>query len=54
MALRKRSKYLNVWPILKRDGAPPHDWPGWPGRKKFALVLTHDVDTANGQKKAMI
>ena len=51
MALRKRSKYLDVWPILKQDGAPPHDWPGWPENKKFALVLTHDVDTAKGQEK---
>jgi hypothetical protein len=51
IALRKRSKYLDVWPILKQDGAPPHDWPGWPENKKFALVLTHDVDTAKGQEK---
>jgi hypothetical protein len=28
--------------------APPRAWPGWPGGKRFALVLTHDVETAAG------
>ena len=51
IALRKRSKYIDVWPILERSGAPPHDWPGWPEQKQFALVLTHDVDTAKGQER---
>lgn len=51
MALRKRPKHLDVWPIPKQPGAPPHGWPGWPEHKKFALVLTHDVDTAKGQEK---
>jgi len=26
-------------------------WPGWPGGKKFALVLTHDVESSNGVAK---
>jgi peptidoglycan/xylan/chitin deacetylase (PgdA/CDA1 family) len=30
---------------------PPEGWRGWPDKKKFALVLTHDVDTALGQKR---
>ena len=30
---------------------PPQDWPGWPEGKKFALVLTHDVEGAVGLEK---
>ena len=26
-------------------------WSGWPGGKQFAVVLTHDVETARGQAK---
>jgi glycosyltransferase involved in cell wall biosynthesis len=26
----------------------PEGWPGWPGGKQFALVLTHDVETKAG------
>ena len=29
----------------------PDSWPGWPGGKKFALVLTHDVEGNAGLKK---
>jgi glycosyltransferase involved in cell wall biosynthesis len=29
----------------------PQDWPGWPGGKKFALVLTHDVEGKTGLQK---
>ena len=30
---------------------PPANWPGWPGGKKFALVLTHDVEGQAGVDK---
>jgi predicted glycosyltransferase len=46
---RKRARYAGVWPIDERAGNPPDGWTGWPERKKFALVLTHDVDTDRGQ-----
>lgn len=49
MILRKRSGCRNVWPIDEKSGVTPPGWCGWPGGKKFALVLTHDVDTAKGQ-----
>lgn len=39
----------NLWPIDLAAGKKPDDWPGWPEGKKFALILTHDVDTAAGQ-----
>lgn len=49
--LRRRKAYSKVWPILEGAGTPPDKWPGWPDKKQFALVLTHDVDTAIGQTK---
>lgn len=36
------------WPIWEQAAAPPPAWPGWPGGKKFALVLAHDVESADG------
>lgn len=50
-ALRKRKIYQDIWPINKNAGKKPDNWPGWPNRKKFALVLTHDVDTERGHEK---
>ena len=40
-----------VWPIDEAAGTTPNDWPGWPGGKRFALVLTHDVETQDGVDK---
>lgn len=39
------------WPIDPDSAEPPEGWQGWPGGKRFALVLTHDVETAKGLKK---
>jgi hypothetical protein len=41
-----------MWPIDEKASKAPAGWPGWPDQKKFALVLTHDVDTEIGQKKS--
>ncbi len=41
----------HIWPIDKQACRPPQDWTGWPDGKRFALVLTHDVEKAQGQKK---
>jgi hypothetical protein len=30
---------------------PPENWPGWPEGKKFAFVLTHDVESKAGLSK---
>lgn len=47
-----------VWPIQQSAATPPLNWPGWPNKKQFALVLTHDVEGARGlgrvQKMAAI
>ena len=45
---RQRERFRHVWPIDESAGNPPENWRGWPDGKKFALVLTHDVDTEQG------
>src|ERR1700739_3894106 len=47
----KRKAYQDVWPIKESAGNRPADWAGWPKGKKFALVLTHDVENARGLAK---
>ncbi|MGE5698958.1 MAG: hypothetical protein ACM31N_02685 [Deltaproteobacteria bacterium] len=47
----KREKFADVWPIDERAGKTPDGWKGWPGQKRFALVLTHDVDTVRGARR---
>ena len=46
VAQSQRRRATNTWPINEAAGATPAGWPGWPARKKFALVLTHDVEGA--------
>lgn len=53
MAARKRHAARNSWPILEIAGDTPKDWKAWPDGKQFALVLTHDVDTARGQERCL-
>src|ERR1700744_638060 len=43
-AVRKRPEVGGIWPILPGSEQPPPGWPGWPNGKKFAFVLTHDVE----------
>ncbi|MFX0197122.1 MAG: hypothetical protein ACFFCW_13425 [Candidatus Hodarchaeota archaeon] len=47
----KRVLHHDIWPIDEQAAIPPDGWPGWPDHKKFALVLTHDVETVAGQEK---
>jgi hypothetical protein len=51
VVLGKRLLYRDVWPIDERAANPPAGWRGWPDGKKFALVITHDVETARGYEK---
>lgn len=44
----KLKEYHHIWPIDPSAAKPPCGWRGWPGNKKFALVITHDVDTQKG------
>jgi predicted glycosyltransferase/peptidoglycan/xylan/chitin deacetylase (PgdA/CDA1 family) len=45
------SDHSQIWPIYKQVSPPPQGWTGWPGGKRFAVVLTHDVEKAEGQRK---
>jgi peptidoglycan/xylan/chitin deacetylase (PgdA/CDA1 family) len=45
---RRRITYSDVWPIDQAAGFTPPGWLGWPEGKKFALVLTHDVEGSKG------
>jgi glycosyltransferase involved in cell wall biosynthesis len=47
-AHRKRAAFADVWPIDPRAGTTPPEWPGWPDGKRFALILTHDVEGLRG------
>jgi hypothetical protein len=46
-----RHIYKEVWPIDREAGKAPDGWSGWPEKKQFALVLTHDVEKATGREK---
>ncbi len=43
-----RKQVSGSWPILPTAARPPEGWPGWPNGKRFAFVVTHDVEGANG------
>jgi len=47
-ANRRRQAFADVWPIDVRAGGTPAGWLGWPEGKRFALVLTHDVEGTKG------
>jgi glycosyltransferase involved in cell wall biosynthesis len=51
LAARKRPRVNGEWPILPGSEQPPDGWPGWPDGKKFAVVLTHDVEGSAGLEK---
>ena len=47
----QRKKYSHIWPIDPDAGNPPDGWQGWPDNKKFALIISHDVDTQEGHDR---
>ena len=51
IVLKKRLACANIWPIDQKANKPPDEWSGWPEQKRFALVLTHDVESAKGLNK---
>jgi glycosyltransferase involved in cell wall biosynthesis len=50
-ARRTRDTTNAVWPIQESTVTPPVGWPGWPDGKRFAVVLTHDVESRVGLAK---
>lgn len=51
LARGQRQRHAATWPINEKAGQRPQGWPGWPQGKKFALVLTHDVEGERGLEK---
>lgn len=50
---RQRKYYENIWPIDERAKEEPENWTGWPKNRKFAVVLTHDVESDFGQNNCI-
>jgi hypothetical protein len=59
LVLRRRltaltwTKYADNWPIELKAATSIVKECNWDGGKPFALVLTHDVDTAQGQERCL-
>ncbi|MFN0127097.1 MAG: glycosyltransferase [Verrucomicrobiales bacterium] len=43
-SVRLRERVADRWPVLPGSERAPDGWPGWPDGKRFAVVLTHDVE----------
>jgi uncharacterized protein len=43
-----RRSHASRWPIDSDAATPPRNWPGWPDGKRFAFVLSHDVEGQKG------
>jgi len=50
-AERLSLRFADTWPISPAAAQAPEGWPGWPDGKKFALVLTHDVEGRVGLER---
>lgn len=50
---RRRARCSSVWPIDPHAGKAPDGWPGWPDKKRFAFVLTHDVEGQRGCDRSL-
>ena len=53
IAVYKRKRHNHVWPISRAAATVPQGWGGWPEKKRFALILNHDVDTALGMENCV-
>lgn len=51
VALRIRRHSGHVWPILPGSETPPTGWQGWPDGRRFAFVLSHDVEGRLGLER---
>jgi hypothetical protein len=52
-ALHVVQRSSEPWPIDPRAGRVPDDWPGWPDGKRFAVLLTHDVERTVGMQRCL-
>ena len=53
LAAYSRSRSAHLWPIKQGARRAPQGWPGWPDGKKFAFVLTHDVESTKGVERCL-
>jgi hypothetical protein len=44
-------RHRETWPIHEPSNKLPEGWKGWPDGKRFAVVLTHDVETTRGVER---
>jgi glycosyltransferase involved in cell wall biosynthesis len=51
IARRFRQLHSSSWPINPISSHQPDWWCGWPEGKKFAFVLTHDVEGEKGRER---
>ena len=49
----KLRKHGALWPINPATASSPPGWTGWPEGKRFALVLTHDVESQRGVDRVL-
>jgi len=49
----RQYKHSDSWPIFANAGRAPGGWKGWPEGKRFAVVLTHDVEGLTGQGRCL-
>ncbi len=47
----QRLKSTHSWPLNPASTTKPPGWCGWPDGKRFAVVLTHDVEGQRGLKR---
>ena len=48
---RIRAASRGAWPVCAEAGIPPQGWAGWPEGKKFAFLISHDVEGPDGLAK---
>jgi hypothetical protein len=51
VAAKVRRSAAGEWPVKEGSETPPENWCGWPDGKRFAFVLTHDVESGKGLRK---
>ncbi len=49
----RRHSGRGAWPIDPQGRGEPPGWAGWPEGKRFALVLTHDVEKPRGVRRCL-
>lgn len=53
VARRKYPTVVHLWPLDPDAAGVPTSWRGWPSGRRFALVLTHDVEHLRGIRRCL-